>query len=346
MKARRFAIIAASLLATAMLWGCGSNGSGGSDVLVPGPDNIQALGITNCAQCHTEFNAAWLAGPHGNPDASPTITASNLPNCVECHNVSGDGELMPAAYGLTARGVVSCETCHGGGSAHRGFGPLPRPTPDHLVCSACHNDTIPHSTTDFAGEFAQSKHLAGAAVAGRASLAARCSMCHSDEGFRRYAPNHARQGGYDYLAEAFANEPARDSWSAVQCRSCHDPHTGGFRVAAAGGFSQQFNLCTSCHQVFVQLDGTLDPAVYGTSIADLDPGRLEYHHPLANSRGSYSALISDTHFAGLFPTFAKDAAGNNIYDGHVAVAGFNVDPTAANSCTQCHNAHSTKFVWE
>jgi hypothetical protein len=351
MARKKLVFLTAALLSAAMLWGCGSSGSGGAEVLVPGPEDIQPVGITNCAQCHSRTNAAWLEGTHGNPDASPSIGVANLPNCVRCHNLNRDGELMPAAYGVTARGVVSCETCHGGGSAHRGIGPLPRPAPDFTVCAACHNETIPHSTTDIAGDFFQSAHAAGGAVAARESLGARCSMCHSDEGFRQYAPNHARQGGYEYIGMAFAGEPDRVDWSVVQCRTCHDSHTTDLRVAATlddadeAIFSQQFNLCTSCHQVFVTADGRLDPAVYGTNIADLDPGRLEYHHPLANIRGSLTAIISDTHFPGLFPTFVRDAEGNNRYAGHVLRTGFGIDPSAADACTQCHDAHSTMFTF-
>lgn len=348
MKRNSLTILALAAALSLSLWGCGSSRDSG-DSEVQGPDVVpqaQTVGITNCAQCHEALKADWLAGPHGNAGQSPDVVTGSAPACVQCHNPNGDGNLMPAAFGVGASAVVGCETCHGGGQYHSGLGPIPTPTPDFTVCSSCHNDTIPHFGTDQGGLFAQSKHAAGEAVAGRATLYARCSMCHSDEGFRQYAQVHARQGGYDYLNQAFASEPAKESWSVVQCRTCHDSHTGQLRAAPGGGFSQEFNLCTSCHMVFVTPTGDLDPAVYGTSIADLDAGKLEYHHPLANKYGSYEGIISDTHFAGAFPTFTEDADGNHIYAAHEAKVGYGIDVTAADACTSCHNAHSTKFVWE
>ena len=61
---RKLAFLSAALIATAMLWGCGSSGSGGSDV-APAPDlaNVQTLGVENCSQCHATSVDAWLEGP-------------------------------------------------------------------------------------------------------------------------------------------------------------------------------------------------------------------------------------------------------------------------------------------
>ena len=128
-----FALLLVSLLSAVLLWGC-SSGSGGSDVAAgtgTGTDlaaNVQTLGITNCAICHsdnTPVTAAWLASRH----AAGSFGGTN-PTCLACHDNLGDGQLLQQAFlGEVNRNVVGCESCHGGGSAHRGIGPLPFPVP-------------------------------------------------------------------------------------------------------------------------------------------------------------------------------------------------------------------------
>jgi hypothetical protein len=123
-----------------LLWGC-SSGSGGSDVTTgTGTDlaaNVQTLGITNCAICHsgnTPVTAAWLLSRH----AAGSFGGTN-PTCLACHDNLGDGQLMQQAFvGEVNRNVVGCESCHGGGSAHRGVGPLPFPVPGPAQCGQCH----------------------------------------------------------------------------------------------------------------------------------------------------------------------------------------------------------------
>lgn len=137
-----FALLLASLFSAALLWGC-SSGSGGSDVAAgtgTGTDlaaNVQTLGITNCAICHsdnTPVTAAWLASRH----AAGSFGGTN-PTCLACHNNLGDGQLIEQAFlGQVNRNVVGCESCHGGGSAHRGVGPLPFPVPGPAQCGQCH----------------------------------------------------------------------------------------------------------------------------------------------------------------------------------------------------------------
>jgi hypothetical protein len=134
----RFTLLLAALVSAALLWGCGSSGSGGSDVAA-GTDlaaNVQTLGITNCAICHsdnTPVTADWLASRH----AAGTFGGTNA-TCLACHDSLGDGQLMQQAFGLVNRNVVGCESCHGGGSAHRGIGPLPFPVPGPAQCGQCH----------------------------------------------------------------------------------------------------------------------------------------------------------------------------------------------------------------
>lgn len=143
MHARKItAFLLTTLLGAALLGGCGSSGSGGSDVPAggtPSAATVQTLGIDNCAVCHgsTPVAANWLASPHANGNL--TRAHEGNPTCAPCHNQLGDGDGMSQAFvGVVNRDVVSCESCHGGGSAHRGVGLLPHAVPGPAQCGQCH----------------------------------------------------------------------------------------------------------------------------------------------------------------------------------------------------------------
>ncbi|WP_213194586.1 multiheme c-type cytochrome [Desulfuromonas sp. AOP6] len=140
-----FSLIAVAAVTMLTLAGCGSNRDSSGSVTGDADDvlaSAQAVGITNCAQCHTVYNEKWLAGPHGNADLSPgggdphTGTSS----CVKCHNPLDDGNLMTIAYGdEEIRDVIGCESCHGGGEFHYGSGPFAAPLPGPAQCGKCHS---------------------------------------------------------------------------------------------------------------------------------------------------------------------------------------------------------------
>lgn len=150
MQKTRIALFTASLVGVTMLGGCGSSGSGGSDVVVPSPENIQTVGISNCGICHSADTTVannWLQSIHATGHDGGTD-----PACLVCHDPLGDGKLMEQVYGgdidgaippVTNGNVVACESCHGGGSAHRGLGLLPYPLPGPAQCGQCHGITGP-----------------------------------------------------------------------------------------------------------------------------------------------------------------------------------------------------------
>jgi hypothetical protein len=144
MLGKRKLFVSASLLVSAMVWGCGSSGTGGTDVSAPpGPGDVRTVGINNCAICHgaSPKTRDWLESRHANQDNQrPNTTAME---CLVCHDQLNDGLRMEQAFGVlypdvVDANVVSCESCHGGGSAHRGIGPIPFPIPGPGQCGQCH----------------------------------------------------------------------------------------------------------------------------------------------------------------------------------------------------------------
>lgn len=152
MRIKNFALLTAALL-LATLTGCGSSRESDGAQTAPTVDVVggaQTLGITNCSSCHnsgTGVTDDWLASAHANFNAVPNSTSAT---CTVCHDRTGDGQLMSAAFaGATNRNVVGCEACHGGGEFHFGLGLLPFPSPGPAQCGVCHGveQALFHSTT-------------------------------------------------------------------------------------------------------------------------------------------------------------------------------------------------------
>ncbi|MFO7812583.1 MAG: cytochrome c3 family protein [Pelovirga sp.] len=341
MKIRNLTYLIVALLATGLLWGCGSSGGGGSDFVdqQPDPDSVETLGITNCAQCHDNINAKWLESSHANANSTPTGPHAGDSFCGRCHNNLEDGELMPIAYGESIRDVIGCESCHGGGSAHRGIGSLPYPKPDLDRCAQCHEDL-----TVYGGHAARepfSDVLAQRFEEGRHTGRARtgtCAACHSHEGFLVYNAF----GKVDTIGELEEIEvfldAIGDNTSVKTCATCHDPHSGELRglgdvteVIGADStstgpaervvFSAEYNLCTSCHQANIEADfietiGYDDGGMFEYSLSDAylhandpygDPANIGFHSNSYQDRSFF-----DTHFSGLI---SKDLYYYDIKDG-------------------------------
>ncbi|UCZ56506.1 hypothetical protein LGV61_12365 [Desulfurispirillum indicum] len=314
------------LLAALFLIGCGSESRDAG---------LEFSG--GCASCHETVTAKW-SETHGNLNETPDYTLITVSaRCKECHDPGDFGLNPPQGYGQM-RPMVSCQSCHTSEN-----GQHPSAMPDRDICSTCHNVDVPNShasklNNNFMGiseRFEQSSHATS-----YTSTNARCASCHTDEGFRaywqvQYTDDGQRRnlGRESYIAE-FENETAMESATSISCQTCHEPHTGAIRARENAEFSRSFNLCTSCHQVFVKKEGSryvLDEAVYGTSGVEPDWDGMEYH----SKRAANDRVIANTHFAGAFPTVDSD--GN--YTGHTNVSGYNIDASAANACIRCHNPH-------
>lgn len=331
------------------LTACGSSRSD-DDPQLPAPatfgedaDGIAYIGADRCIGCHASpiFDSQQVADYLDSRHVihSSAVNAGLPAGCLSCHDPIGDGGTLerfldPAAVPAAGLAAVSCEACHGAGGEHFGAGPLPHPAPDFNQCGRCHT-VLPAGPAGHADPSANGiveDYAAGSHAASQQGTAiAVCSRCHSDEGYRRFiGETNGLDEGQLTTALAGATPPANQN--TVQCRTCHDSHSGGLRASTISDpengtvFSQQFNLCTSCHQVF--LLATFD-AVAQAFTYELDRARRPFHgtagNPLADGN---NLLIWDTHF----PSAA---------DG---IVGYNIDAADAQACTTCHDPHrANKF---
>ncbi len=374
MVRKKLALLTAALLSAALLWGCGSSGSGGMDVQPIDPADVQTVGIFNCSTCHGNGPQAqaWLESKHAAGSYGGTGAV-----CLNCHDPGRDGQEMAQAFGVTNRNVVGCESCHGGGSAHRGLGPLPFPRPGVETCGQCHGDlTVAAAGTHIGNNpftnlitdrFLDSRH-AGTGV-GTPVRANTCAACHSHEGAVLYLSaieasgnrNMMLRGGVLGLENALAALGTVDTLNVKTCTTCHDAHSGKVRglgditqtFAGAGApaervvFSAEFNLCTSCHQVNLAFEFDEDAGYAGRGMiryfladAHSTETRTDALNALVDwhnvSQTNAGRTIVDTHFAG--------AARIPVTGALREIAGYNINPGSPNACSSCHDVHSaSKF---
>ncbi|WP_305046920.1 hypothetical protein [Geoalkalibacter sp.] len=207
MQTKKLAFLTALLLSAAMLWGCGSNGSGGSDVPPPVGD-AAVVGSSSCMVCHSAVVAqGWVGSAHAN-DA-----------------------------------VAGCEGCHGGGQFHRGIGPIPVPAPGLAQCAQCHESFSPGFLTRHLGDDPDTDFTNTAEIEGYVYTS--CLECHSardnNPNTVEWAHNPAevtihkewaRSGHAGYIAsdtpdtETVWGHYDWDASNRASCQRCHTA-TGG-----------------------------------------------------------------------------------------------------------------------
>lgn len=248
MKNRRqkFALLLASLVSVTLLWGCGSSGSGGSNVSTAGPAAAQSVGSSSCQVCHSAVVAeGWVASPH---------------------QVAGD----------TSAG---CEGCHGGGQFHRGLGPIPVAAPNVTDCATCHEATSPGFLARHMGDDAATGYGAEGEPTVEGYVFTACTDCHGakddNANTLQWAHNPAStEINRQWARSAHAGKIAADSpdtesvwghydWDAANRASCARCHTAtgarnfmsapGSYVAANNDFSHmeagqnELLSCNACH---------------------------------------------------------------------------------------------------
>jgi Zn finger protein HypA/HybF involved in hydrogenase expression len=216
------------------------------------PDQIAAVGMDVCTNCHAGQVAAWITGQHANLDPPGDLNSEGFPSyamfsandtCQLCHDQLGDGHrLVPGYTGNAPRPVIGCESCHGGGAEHYGVGPIPYPKPDYQRCGQCHNADLPGdhlhyhpNAANIVEDYESSKHFhsinqhtlveTAAAKSETVQVKALCSRCHTDDGFKLYVNTVLPTMSYDEITALLADEPPLENPDPVGCFTCHDPHT-------------------------------------------------------------------------------------------------------------------------
>ena len=374
MRTTKLVYLALSALLALTLWGCGSNrDSGGNQTTAEagtfGTDStgVKFVGAGICIGCHQDFTwsaeavQAYLGSKH--VMHSTHINAASGDTCLGCHDPIGDSKTIEpyfqdflvanpellAAYvkangegpiPATGLAAIGCENCHGAGGQHYGIGPIPTATPDYNACGQCHNANFDHNSHHpYADNIVENYKMSGhinsieTAHGTPAELRARCARCHSDEGFRLYAPETVGLDS-DGLKAALDSKAPLTNVSPVQCRTCHDPHSGELRANATTtnvdddgdaatprvakvSFSASFNLCISCHMNFL------------TATWDQPAGKFTYRQT-AGKVLQHSGAGTQGHF--------DDPATPEV-------EGFNINAADENACLNCHDPHgATKFA--
>lgn len=359
-----FILIALSLSAFTCQNGDDEKLSGPKKPRPPRPDQVATVGADVCTYCHVVATEHWMTGAHANLEAINHDTHAPLdlglfsdgfpyydylsdPSCAECHDPLGDGRnLVPDLTGNLDRPVIGCESCHGGGAEHFGAGEMPYPKPAAEQCAQCHSSVFPdgHLTyhpngDDIYEEYIQSPHAQSmnSHVFDELSgdVRARCSRCHTDEGFRKFQPLVSGRTGHDDLSDWFVGWPnlAAAETSAITCRTCHDAHTvskhqleavDGETIAGVG-LSPQFNTCTQCHQLAGNDGNVMSGSTDGA-----------YHDPVANPYGSLEEVIADSHAA-----VPGDTRVNTVAS---ALHLYYVNKKDPSSCAACHNPHGADLT--
>jgi len=120
-------------------------------------EDFKYIGAAKCKMCHNkadkgeQFNK-WAASPHAKAmDRLKGADATN-PKCLKCHSTAASVDQALVATITVAEGV-SCESCHGPGSAYKVATTMKDKTlamskgmimPDEKVCKKCHNEQSPN----------------------------------------------------------------------------------------------------------------------------------------------------------------------------------------------------------
>ncbi len=118
---------------------------------------FEYIGAAKCKTCHNKPAKGaqykqWAESKHAHAMESLKGDEASDPACLACHSTAGavDENLIAT---LTVKEGVSCESCHGPGSAYKSNTVMKSREksmekglilPTKEVCLACHNDKSPH----------------------------------------------------------------------------------------------------------------------------------------------------------------------------------------------------------
>lgn len=115
------------------------------------------IGAVKCKICHNkpptgeQYNK-WAAGPHAKAMQVLKGDEAKNPKCLKCHSTAA-GLTLSDTQTITVAEGVSCESCHGAGSAYKTLTIMKDLAkskaagliiPDEKVCKKCHNADSPN----------------------------------------------------------------------------------------------------------------------------------------------------------------------------------------------------------
>jgi len=119
--------------------------------------DFKYIGAAKCKMCHNKAEKGeqynkWANSPHAKAmDALKGADAKN-PKCLKCHSTAASVDQSLIAS-ITPEEGVSCESCHGPGSAYKVATVMKDMKlamskgmimPDEKVCKKCHNEESPN----------------------------------------------------------------------------------------------------------------------------------------------------------------------------------------------------------
>ena len=115
------------------------------------------IGVAKCKICHNkaatgEQYKQWASSLHAKAMLSLKGDEAKDPKCLKCHSTAFGLELSETQT-ITIEEGVSCETCHGAGSAYKSSTTMKDHAksmaaglimPDEKLCKKCHNPESPN----------------------------------------------------------------------------------------------------------------------------------------------------------------------------------------------------------
>lgn len=120
-------------------------------------EDFKYIGAAKCKMCHNKADKGeqynkWASSTHAKAMASLKGDEAKDPKCLKCHSTAAGADQALVATITVAEGV-SCESCHGPGSAYKVATIMKDQKaslakglilPDEKVCKKCHNEQSPH----------------------------------------------------------------------------------------------------------------------------------------------------------------------------------------------------------
>jgi hypothetical protein len=119
--------------------------------------DFKYVGAAKCKMCHNKADKGeqynkWASSKHAKAMESLKGADATNPKCLKCHSTAAGADQALVATITVAEGV-SCESCHGPGSAYKVATVMKDQKqamskglilPDEKVCKKCHNEQSPN----------------------------------------------------------------------------------------------------------------------------------------------------------------------------------------------------------